>query len=81
MLVDNYNSNFEDDGFDISSSSSIDSSISKIKKCGVEIKDIMMIDEKVAFLPVNIRDLKSRKVFLENMGFIVEDTYITNRDY
>lgn len=80
MLVDSYNSSVEDDGFEISSSSSIDESISKIKKCGVDIKDIMMIDEKVAFLPVNIRDLKSRKVFLENMGFIVEDTYITNRD-
>lgn len=80
MLVDSYNSSVDDDGFEISSSSSIDESISKIKKCGVDIKDIMMIDEKVAFLPVNIRDLKSRKVFLENMGFIVEDTYITNRD-
>lgn len=80
MLVDSYNSSVEDDGFEISSSSSIDDSITKIKKCGVDIKDIMMIDEKVAFLPVNIRDLKSRKVFLENMGFIVEDTYITNRD-
>lgn len=78
MLIDNYTSSI-DEGFDVevTSSSRMSDSIKKIEMCGVKLKDIQTIDKHIAFIPMNIREMNSKRNFLEKMGFTLHSEYMT----
>lgn len=76
MFVDTYKTESDVEfEFDIGVSK-ISNNINLIANCGVKLKDIQMIENTVAFIPMNIREMKSKELFLKNAGFSVTESYM-----
>lgn len=75
MLRDKYESEINDDGFSINSSSKIDNYILLIEKV-VKVKDFGIDGEKIYFIPVSIGEMLAKKPFLNNLGFEVRGSHI-----
>lgn len=76
MFVDTYKTE-SDVEFDFNIGvSKISNMINLIDRCGVKLKDIQMIENTVVFIPMNIREMKSKESFLKNVGFSVTECYM-----
>ena len=76
MFVDTYKTE-SDVEFDFNIGvSKISNMINLIDRCGVKLKDVQMIENSVVFIPMNIREMKSKESFLKNAGFTVTESYM-----